>query len=403
MGNAGPLNVDIPGNTASCRSAAGWLNGVASGTHDAGTKLHQTKSESEAGWQGAAGDAFRNNVSKVAKDTDELSQRATSVSQALTTFADSIDSIKRQVAELRSTAASAGLTVTDKVIMPPGPEPGGAPVAPPNGASPEWEEQYQQQQAAYATAYGAWEKKTRAFEEASTTMGQLREREAEAHRDLVGVLKNPLFIEQYGEWILLKTKTVVTTGHTVTNSKIEKLRAKVEDYDAQLTRAQGVIDGPATVAERQAAKAESLALQGAKTDAAAALADMQQVGKATKAMGGSILTANPGDLLANSSGTLAKAIKPVAGKLPYVSLLVTAGTTAEGIHDGKPAAKEIEKGIGDTAASIAAGAAVGTMVGGPVGTVVGAAAGVIAAWGVDQAVDYKNGPIEQFNRWAGWE
>lgn len=403
MGTAGRLNIDVPGNTASCREAARWLTGVASGAHDAGTQLHQSKSGSESGWQGAAGDAFRDNVAKVAKDTDELSQRATSVSQALTTFADSIDLIKQQVADLRGRAVSAGLTVTDKVIMPPGPEPRGAPVAPPNGASPEWGEQYQQQQAAYSTAYGAWEKKTQAFQEALTTMGQLRERETEAHRDLVGVLKNPLFIEQYGEWTLLKAKTVVTSGHTVVNSKIQKLQAKVEDYDAQLTRAEGVVDGPATVAERQAAKTEALALQSGRSDAAAALADMQQVGKATKAMGGSIFTASAADLIGSNSGALAKAIKPVAGKLPYVSLLVTAGTTAEGIHDGKPVAKEIEKGIGDTAASIAAGAAVGTMVGGPVGTVVGAAAGVIAAWGVDHVVDWKNGPIEQFNRWAGWE
>lgn len=402
MGNPGPLKTEILGNTATCREAARWLVRVASGVHDAGTQLHQSRSESEAGWQGGAGDAFRDNVGRVAKATDDLATRATNVSRALNTFADSIDSLKKQVADLRAMAANAGLTVTDKLIMPPGPEPGGAPMQPPNGANPEWEHEYDQQRAAYEVAYGAWQKKVHAFEEASTTMDELRERESEAHRTLVDVLTKPTFLDQYGETILLKAQSAVATAHAVTDENIKKLEAKVEDFDAQLTKAQGVVDGPATVAERQAAKAESLALRGARADAAEALADMQQVGKVTKAMGGSVLNANAAGAFERAGGAFAKAA-PIAEKVPYVGLLAAGITTGQGIMEGKPAAKEIEKGVGDTAASIATGAAVGTMIGGPVGTVVGAAAGVVAAYGVDKLVDWKNGPVEQFNRWIGWE
>lgn len=402
MANAGPLNIEVLGNTATCRTAAQWLTNVSSSAHDAGTQLHQCRSESETGWQGAAGDAFRDNVGHLAKETDDLSQRATSVSSALNTFADSIDSIKQQVANLRGMATSAGLTVTDKLIMPPGPEPGGAPVMPPNGANPQAGQQYRQQQAAYETSHGAWQNRVRAFQEASTTMDQLRERETEAHRALVGVLKNPTFLDQYGMTILAKAKTGVSLAHGITNSNIEKLMGKVDDFDASLTKAQGVIEGPATVAERQAAITEAAALQSARSDAAAALADMQNVGKATKAMGGSVFSATATDFLDEAS-TVGKAIKPIAGKLPLVGVGLTAISAGVDIAEGKPAAKEIEKGVGDTAASIAAGAAVGTCIGGPVGTIVGAGVGLIAAYGVDKLVDWKNGPIEQFNRWAGWE
>lgn len=402
MGNAGPLNIEVLGNTASCRATARWLTNLASGVHDAGTQLHQSKSESETGWQGTAGDAFRDNLGKVAKDTDELSQRATSVGQALDTFAGSIDSIKQQVANLRGTATSAGLTVTDKAIMPPGPEPGGAPVQPPNGANPEWDQQYKQQQAAFATAYGAWQKKAQAFQEASTTMDQLRERETEAHRALVDVLKNPMFIDQYGLTILAKTTTAMSIAHSVMGENIEKLKSKVEDFDARLSTAQDAMQS-AAAGERQAATTEAAALQSARSDAAAALADMQQVGKATKSMGGAIVSANPGTLLAKSSSGLAEFAEPVARKLPYVGVGITAASAGVDIAQGKPAAKEVEKGVGDTAASIAAGAAVGTMVGGPVGTVIGAGVGIIASYGVDKLVDWKNGPVEQFNRWMGWE
>jgi hypothetical protein len=401
MASAPPLSIEVRGNSATCRGCARWLTTVASAVDHVGTQLYQSRSESETGWQGSAGDAFRDNVGKVARDTDELSQRATSVSQALVTFADSLDSIKRQVANLRGMATSVGLMVTDVVIMPPGPEPGGAPVMPSNGADPGAGQQYQQQQAAYEVAYGAWQSKVQAFQEASTTMAQLREREAEAHQTLAGVLKNPMFIDKYGLTILAKAESTISTAHTVVNQNIEQLKGKLDDIDAQLTKTQGAMRS-AAAGERQAATAEAVALQSARGNAAEALADMQQVGKATRAMGGRVTTASAADFIEGAS-TVGKIARPVAEKLPYVGVGLTALSAGADIAQGKPAAKEIEKGVGDTAASIAAGAAVGTCVGGPVGTVVGAAAGLVASYGVDNLVDWKNGPVEQFNRWMGWE
>ena len=123
----------------------------------------------------------------------------------------------------------------------------------------------------------------------------------------------------------------------------------------------------------------------------------------TRRIGGDALTANPGELFAKSTSKWGKAAEKVGGKLPYAGLLLTGASAAQGIHDGKPAAKEVEKAVGSTAASIAAGAAVGTMVGGPVGTVLGVGVGFVASYGVGELVDWKNGPIEQANRALGLE
>lgn len=231
MSGEGPLNTKIEGDPASCHETARWLSTVSDDTHDAGTQLHQARSESESSWHGQAGGAFRNHVVGTAKAADDLAHRATDVSQALETFAGTLESIKRQVAHVRGTTAEAGLTTTDTQVMPPGPKPGGAPASLPHDATDDVVHAHDQQQAAFSVAFTAHKKKEDAFEEASTTIAQLREREAEAHRSLSDVLSRKAFIDKYGTTILAKATISIATSHTIAGESIEKLTSKIDDYD----------------------------------------------------------------------------------------------------------------------------------------------------------------------------
>lgn len=402
MSGEGPLNTKIEGDPASCHETARWLSNVSGDAHDAGTQLHQARSESESSWHGQAGGAFRNHVGGTAKGADDLAERATDVSEALDTFAGELESIKKQVDHVRGQAAEAGLTTTDTQIMPPGPKPGGAPAPLPQDATEETGRAHDQQQAAFSVAFTAHKRKEEAFEEASTTLAQLRERESEAHRSLSDVLKRKSFADTYGTTLLAKATTSIATGHTIAGESIQKLTSKIDDYDRTIASIEK--QGASTAAGRLAASTETAALRTSSFNTAERLADMQQVEKATKSMGGGIFAANPGSLIKGESHSAAgKFAKGTLKRLPYAGTLIAGTSAAKGIHDGKPAAKEVEKAVGDTGASIAAGAAVGTMIGGPVGTVIGVGAGWAASYGVDAFVDWKNGPVEQANRALGWE
>lgn len=401
MGTQQPIDTQLKGDTNACREVARSLDAASKDVHNAGTQLHKSRSESESTWHGEAGDAFRDHVSHVAKASDDLVQRCSDVSQSVTRFADELDSIKSRIHDVSSAATAAGLVATEKQILPPGPQPGGAPSPLPHDATEDAVQSHDQQQEAHNVALSAHRKKAEAYEKASTAMKQLRERENEAHRELATVLSKETFLDQYGTMVMAKATTMVATGHTIAGGAIEQLKGKINGYDTEIASIEK--KGAETSAGRLAASTEVAALRTGSANAAGQLADMQQVGKATKAMGGQIFAANPGSLIKNPETTLGKFAKGSLKRVPYAGALIAGASAAKGIHDGKPAAKEVEKAVGDTGASIAAGAAVGTMVGGPVGTVVGVGVGWVASVGVDHLVDWKNGPIEQANRALGLE
>lgn len=404
MGGTGPINIDFKGDVAACHDAARWLSEVAAAVHHAGTQLHQCRSESEAAWRGSAADNFRSSVGNTTNAADDLEERATKVGKALGTFAGDIDTIQRQVVHVRGHARETGLTVAGTLIMPPGPKPGGAPVQPPAGSSPGATQQYEQQQAAFATAYADHQRKVDAFNEASTTIAQLREREEEAHRALGDVLRQKGFWDKYGFTLGGKYATAAGASQTIVASARNTLEQQIAGYDTRLATAQKLIDtsastDPAAIAARRTVSSTQATRDGADE----ALTKLKKAQAVTKWTGGTIANANPGRFVRGSSSPIAKSVQPLAKKVPFAGTALTAASAGKAIYEGKPAAKEVEKAAGGTAASIAAGAAVGTMVGGPVGTVLGVGAGLVASYGVGWAVDYKNGPIEQANRALGLE
>lgn len=118
---AGELNTEVKSDPASCRATAAWLGRLSPGVDDASNAIHGARSTSEFCWQGAAAEAFRDSLSPMTKDADELAAIIDRVRQALEIFADEIDTVRARLVQAREVAMAARLIVTPTAILPPGP------------------------------------------------------------------------------------------------------------------------------------------------------------------------------------------------------------------------------------------------------------------------------------------
>lgn len=392
----GPLNTEVKGNPDSCRAVAKWLADLSKALHGAGDSLYRARSESESIWQGQAGDAFRSSVDPKAKDTDELSQRAASLSQGLVAFAGNLDGVLHLMGQARSVAAQAGLVVTPTAIEPPGPgpAPAAAPTQPPAGSSPGATDEYRAAMRSYAAAFSDHENKVKAYNEANSTVDEARERERDAHRELGDVIKQKGFLQSYG----VTVASAITSTGAALEGQVKVLNEKIGHYNAAIDATKGELTSAMSAAERQSNYTQLAALRKA-------LYDTEQTAARTKiasyAMGGPIAHLSPGDI---EKGAEKFTRIGKAGRIfPYFGTALTVYSAGKNIADGKPAAKEVEKAGGGLLASIGTGAAAGACIGGPVGAAVGAIGGAAVSYGLGKFIDWKGGPVEQFNRWAGLE
>ena len=171
-----------------------------------------------------------------------------------------------------------------------------------------------------------------------------------------------------------------------------KLAARFSDYVSQHGKAVSAAEAPgATFAQRAQATNQALAYRKAMFDTNKAIRP--------KVPMGNFLAASAADSeklrFSNSA--------PILRKLPYIGTGLTVYTAGQGIHDGKPPAKEVEKAVAGTGSAIAAGAFVGTFAGGPVGAAAGALLGAGLSYGVGKFIDWQGGPVEQLNRNIGIE
>lgn len=113
------INTEILADSNSSREGAAYLTKLADANHDAGTALNKARSESESAWEGVASDAFREQASRAASETDELARVAHKVSRALTSFADNIATCKSRMDRALDAAREGGLVVRGSWIEKP--------------------------------------------------------------------------------------------------------------------------------------------------------------------------------------------------------------------------------------------------------------------------------------------
>lgn len=368
------IDTVVNGNSGACRQAADWLGKAASGVDTNWNALAKAQTDSDTCWQGTAADGFRDRIGQMASDNVTLSANARAAQQALNNFASDLDTVNARMDQARSVASAAGLTVTATTIEGPG-------AAPKSIMGP----MTSQEAANFYQAQQRYNTQTSAFNEAQTTVNEARQLEAQAHSALTQPMQQTTNAVQ----------TLVTIGSNATGVTLNSIQGvegaaqdlfhEADDIEAHAQRMEQLaLDSELTDAGRAAAaRAGIVSSAGAAETEAEATKIQSAVSKVPQGLRTAI-AANPGDLVADSSGIL-KLTKGVLKGVPYVgtgaSLLFGGIEIADGSEKPAQAAAETVGGIAGGAIGAETGAEAGGIIGsvfpGP-GTVVGGIIGGIA-------------------------
>ncbi len=127
------LDTEIKGSPASVESASSWLRGsLAPAVESGADALVSARNNAESDWGGLAGPAFSAQMRSGATVTDDLSTTVKAAAGNLDSYAAALRRAQNSMADIRSTASGAGLTVSGFVIENPGAGPAN-PGPPPTG------------------------------------------------------------------------------------------------------------------------------------------------------------------------------------------------------------------------------------------------------------------------------
>lgn len=181
------LNTFVAGNPGSVRSSAEAIRQTGASVEDTAEGFHRSRSRSEGIWEGQAADGFRDQAGRTGKDADGLADLFGRLAQALTVFADDLDTVRARVEQAKQAAREGELTVLPNAITPPIPL-AGAPAPLPNGASAADSAAHSQATAGFQAAQTLHGKQQAAYDEAQATVNEARQIERSAHTKLTEAL-----------------------------------------------------------------------------------------------------------------------------------------------------------------------------------------------------------------------
>jgi uncharacterized protein YukE len=115
-----PIITTIEGNPDELRRAADWLRGgLSAGMQSAADRAHRVRRHAEAGWTGAASDAFQARMHTVGSAGDHLVQGVDRLAGVLDSYADALHTAQAGVRRARRIAADGGIPVTATMIADP--------------------------------------------------------------------------------------------------------------------------------------------------------------------------------------------------------------------------------------------------------------------------------------------
>ncbi|MFC7343258.1 hypothetical protein [Saccharopolyspora griseoalba] len=393
---AGELNTEVRDDPASCRGMADWLSKLAPAVEELGDAVYRQRGESESFWEGTAGQACRAELTRQGKDGDTLEELITQVRRALLEFAGEVDSVRSQFDRARDVGRSGGLIVTATAILPPGPAPGPGPQPLPAGpVSPQAQAKHDAASQAHSSAVAAFERKRKAFEEASGIVERARNQQADAHVALDKAMKDPLEgvkkLKTYAMYAVGNGLSWIKTTQTTANDLLESHSEMKSATKTMQARAATMTGSPAMreLAEKAAARGAELS-----DDLKSQYTQVQRMNSAIPAKARNAIEQNPGNLI-KSGSTAAKVSKNVLRGMPYIGTGLTIASGGADVAMGKDpwnAAADTAASLGGSiAGGMATGAAVGSVfpgAGNVVGGVVGGVAGGLIATGV---VDWLQG------------
>jgi hypothetical protein len=368
------LETDVKGSPGTCRETADWLRTFARGAQTAADAVHGARSESDAVWEGPAGDAFRGSVGGMDGDLDRLHDKALETGRALEEFAAGLDGVAAQMAHARGVAQGGGLAVSGTVILPPqppGPPPLGTSVctqSDPAGAQVTLNQQSAAAQA-HQQAVNDYNAKVRVFNDANGIVQAARKAETDAHTALERAMKEAG--EEAGglKEIGVTVASRVLDGIKGTHEQATELLEKSDEFSEAASTYQQFAEGHAAMLTPQ--QLQLLDRLGKESDQLAQInaAKATQLEKWIKAVPQDVrqwVARNPSTLVTDSS-TFLKYGKPFLKGMPYLGSALTISSEGVDVALG-------DKSVGSAAADAGAdigGSAVGSVVGEGAGGVLG--------------------------------
>lgn len=338
-----PIDIKIEGDPESIRSAGRWLrSSLSGGVEDCTTQVYRARGDSEGGWQGEAGNAFRGKMTSGGKSADELTADTDRAGQSFEVYADDLQTARSGMQRARQIALDGGLEVTDTQIL----EPGAAPTVP---AGAEVTPQMAQ---AHETALAAHQQKVTAYNAAA----------GEANRAF-GILDAAKGHAQ-GVWKDFWGKRYFNAADFV-NGTIGQLAAR---HKSILLK-----ESDRLLEESKLARQRYLRAPGGSPEARMYTQhEFEKANAAEKARARAL-----------SVG------RRFGSKIPIIGLGITAAGVGYDIHTGKPPGKAIISGAAGALGAAGAGLLVGALVSNPIGwgVVAGIAGGALVGYGAEKLYD----------------
>lgn len=228
-----PLDIKIEGDSAGLRATSHWLRTMQQSVHDVGSDVHGARSDSEWGWRGEAGSAFRGSMGRAGTAVDGLAVDFGATARALDTHADDLDTVSARMNQAVDIAHEGGLRTTGDTIFEPGPAPAEPAALPTTRVATAAERSAHAQSTA---AQGAYLRQVVAYQQAGQVVVAARGIETAPQRVLNNFLSG--FVDK-----LPFTITDFATGLAgAAATRTSTLRARADRFDTKAARAARLLD-----------------------------------------------------------------------------------------------------------------------------------------------------------------
>lgn len=373
------LDTWVDCDVAGCRATTGWLRGQAAMVNTAAAAPRTASAQSTEGWDGEGATAFRYRMGVVGQGTDRLSDGHAVAADELDRYADAMDTAKTRMQQARDLALGAGLTVTEREILEPGPQ---VPTPPPGEASDSPQDKAAKEQA--AAAYYTWQEQAKRYAEAGVAVAEARNIEKSAIDMLLD------YASSTGQKWHINTADLGTGLAAATLASHSATKAAASTYFEVAKKASAIADDVTQSAATRASAIVSAAKAGAKGFNAFQDTQAQRFGQWINRMPGFVKTFALGNLNQLANVPVVKRLPGLERALPFLSKVPVAGTLLTGgsiyidADQGKdPLSNVISNGGGFVLGGLAA-----TGIGG----VGGAVAGFVTSTGMGWTLEKIAGP-----------
>lgn len=371
------LDIWVEADPASMRATVAWLRSAGTAVDGAANQSVSARTSSLDGWGGDASDTFRRTMGNLTPKIDALRDGFGGGANAIEGHANDIDTVKARMQQARDLATAAGLEITDREIVDPGPAPPQPVPVPHNRAEAPAQagtRSMSEQQ------WSDWVNKAKAYADASAVVTEGRKIENDSQQLLLSYLQNVA-----GKWHINAADftTGLAAGFIARQSTWKTTAAKFSGVADELA---GLSKDMSRGTAQQADDVMASLITRAQAKVAADRAAASRIGTWLDSLPDAarkILTQELGDFVPKNAPYLRSATA-VIKKVPIVGTALTGGSILLDISEGKDVTTSIVSNTGGLVAGAWAGAAAGAVIGGPAGALVGFLVSTGTGWAIEE-------------------